>query len=144
MRFETLLGGTIFYGILLGPESSHRLYEQEEASRNSLTQQRLYPSGLHSNNTSYTNPLILESTSPQRHQTCMYLLKNTTDSVQNHPCNSRMDYAYRFWTVTLSFCKGYETLQYALGPRLLACTGTLPVAHLHSRAFYKAFCTWLT
>ena len=43
----------------------------------------------------------------------MYLLKYTTGSVQNHPRNRRMDCAYRFWTVTLSFCKGYETLQYA-------------------------------
>ena len=61
----------------------------------------------------------------------MYLLKNTTGSVQNHPQNWRMDCAYRFWTVTLSFCKVYETLQYASWAQdYLPVRSILPVAHV--------------
>ena len=85
-------------------------------------------------NTSLINPLILETTSAQRHQTCINLLKYTTGSVQNHPQNQRMDCAYRFWTVTLSFCKGYETLQYASWARdYWPVRSILPVAHLFCR-----------
>ena len=72
-----------------------------------------------------------QATSAQRHQTCMYLLKYTIGSVLNHPRNQRMDCAYRFWTVTLSFCKGYATLQYASWAQdYLPVRSILPVAHI--------------
>ena len=39
--------------------------------------------------------------------------------------------AYRFWTVTLSFCKGYETLQYASWAQdYWPVRSILPVAHM--------------
>ena len=42
-----------------------------------------------------------------------------------------MDCAYRFWTVTLSFCKGYETLQYASWAQdYVPVRSILPVAHV--------------
>ena len=88
-------------------------------------------------------PFMLETTSAQRHQTCMYLLKYTTGSVQNHPQNRRMDCAYRFWPVTLSFCKGNKTLQHAnwaldYKPRL----SILPLAHIYISlvAYHKKVC----
>ena len=112
-------------------ENSYRLESRRRPLTVALPKNPCIPQTCTPKNSSLINPLILETTSPQRHQTCMYLLKYTTGSVQNHPQNRRMDCAYRFWTVTLSFCKGYETLQYASWAQdYWPVRSILPVAHV--------------